>query len=114
MTFFFSGRAVVSKLGQACSHSLQRLRAVVKGSRLTEISSHLQNELSDVDCTTNREIIRALVQRIEIGQTIAVVLCLRTDTGARASSPLVAFVPGVNMPQNAMLEQTKVSPAAAP
>jgi hypothetical protein len=58
MTFFFSGRAVVSKLIPACSHSLQRLRAVVKGSRLTEISSHLQNELSDVDCTTNREIIR--------------------------------------------------------
>jgi hypothetical protein len=59
-TFLFSGRAVVSKLGPACRHSLQRLRAIVKSSRLTEISSHLQNELSDADWTTKREIIRAL------------------------------------------------------
>jgi hypothetical protein len=43
-----------------------RLRLVK--SRLTEISSHLQSELSDAEWTTIREIIRALVQRIKIGQ----------------------------------------------
>jgi len=36
--------------------------------RLTAISSQVQNKLSHADWTTKREIIRALIQRIEIGQ----------------------------------------------
>ena len=37
--------------------------------RLAELSSRLKNKLSDADWNTKREMIRALVQRIEIGQT---------------------------------------------
>ena len=37
--------------------------------RLAELSSRLKNKLSDADWSTKREMIRALVQRIEIGQT---------------------------------------------
>jgi site-specific DNA recombinase len=65
-----------------------RLRSVQ--SRVAELSGHLQNKLSNADWSTRREIIRALVQRIEIGKTkIAVVLRLPTDTGARASDPVM-------------------------
>ena len=54
------------------------LRSVM--SRLTEISSQLQIQLNDADWATKREIIRALVQRIEIGPTkVAVVLRLPTE-----------------------------------
>jgi len=60
------------------------------GAALTEISSHLQNELSDADWTTKREIIRALVQRIEIGQKkVAVVLRPPTDTSGRVLDPIM-------------------------
>ncbi len=59
-------------------------------SRLTEISSHLQNELGDADWTTKREIIRALVQRIEIGQKkVALVLRPPTDTSGRVLDPIM-------------------------
>lgn len=58
--------------------------------RLAELSGRLKNKLSDADWSTKREIIRALVQRIEIGQTkIAIVLRLPTGTGARASDPVM-------------------------
>ena len=42
--------------------------------RLAEVSSHLRNHLNDADWTTKREVIRALVQRIEIGMTSVVVV----------------------------------------
>jgi site-specific DNA recombinase len=59
-------------------------------SRLAEISSHLQNQLSDADWTTKRETIRALIQRIEIGPTkVAVVLRLPTNTSTRAVDPIM-------------------------
>jgi site-specific DNA recombinase len=59
--------------------------------RLTEISSHVQNQLSDADWTTKREIVRALVQRIEIGPTkVTVVLRLPVETSARALEPIMA------------------------
>jgi site-specific DNA recombinase len=65
-----------------------RLRLV--RSRLTEMSSHLQNELSDADWATKREIIRALVQRIEIVQEkVAVVLRPPTDTSGRVLGPIM-------------------------
>ena len=67
---------------------LARLQLV--RSRLTEISSHLQNELSDADWTTKREIIRALVQRIEIGRKkVAVALRPPTDTSGRVLDPIM-------------------------
>jgi len=48
-------------------------------SRLAELARHLQSQLNDADWSTKREIIRALVQRIEIGpMKIAVVLRLPT------------------------------------
>jgi site-specific DNA recombinase len=53
--------------------------------RLTAISSQVQNKLSHADWTTKREIIRALIQQIEIGQTnVAVALRLPTDASARS------------------------------
>ncbi len=59
-------------------------------SRLTELSRHVQNQLSDADWTTRRELIRALIQRIEIGPTtVTVVLRLPTDTNARALDPIM-------------------------
>jgi len=59
-------------------------------SHLTEISTHLQNRLSDADWIAKREIIRALIQRIEIGSTkVAVVLRLTTDTSTRALEPIM-------------------------
>ena len=60
-------------------------------SRLTELSSHLQSHLEKKpDWTTKREIIRAVVQRIEIGTTkVVVVLRLPTETSARVLEPIV-------------------------
>jgi hypothetical protein len=59
-------------------------------SRLTEISDHVRIQLNDADWTTKREIIRALIQRIEIGPTkVAVVLRLPTDTSPRGLDPIM-------------------------
>jgi site-specific DNA recombinase len=59
-------------------------------SRLAELSSHLQSQLNDADWATKREIIRAIVQRIEIGPAkVAVVLRLPTETSARALEPIM-------------------------
>lgn len=54
-------------------------------SHLAELPSRLQSRLNDADWATKREIIRALVQRIEIGATeVTVVLRPPTDTRTRA------------------------------
>lgn len=58
--------------------------------RLTELASHLQSQLKKTDRTTKREIIRAIVQRIEIGtMNIAIVLRLPTEKSIRRSEPIV-------------------------
>jgi site-specific DNA recombinase len=58
--------------------------------RLTEISRHVQDKLSHAEWTTKREIIRALIQRIEIGKTkIAILLRLPADTSARTLDPIM-------------------------
>jgi len=50
----------------------------------------VQNQLSDADGTSKREIIRALIQRIEIGLTnVTVALRLPPDTSARALDPII-------------------------
>ena len=60
------------------------------GSRLIEVSKQVQNQLSDADWTTQREIILALIQRIEIGPTkIAIVFRLPTNTSRRALDPIM-------------------------
>jgi hypothetical protein len=59
-------------------------------SRLAELSSHLQSQLKVADWATKREIIRAVVQRIEIGPTkVAVVLRLPTEASALSLEPIV-------------------------
>jgi hypothetical protein len=46
--------------------------------------------MNDADWATKREIVRALIQRIEIGPTkVAVVLRLPTGTSARALEPIM-------------------------
>jgi site-specific DNA recombinase len=58
--------------------------------RLTELSRSLQAELKKANWATKREIIRAVVQRIEIGPTnIAVVFRLPTETNTRGVEPIV-------------------------
>ena len=58
--------------------------------RLSAISRQVQNQLSHADWTTKREIIRALIQRIEIAETkVAIVLRLPADTNARAIDPIM-------------------------
>jgi hypothetical protein len=54
-------------------------------SRHIQISTHVKNHLSDADWITNREIVRGLIHRIEIGPTkVAVVLRLSIDNSTRA------------------------------
>jgi site-specific DNA recombinase len=58
--------------------------------RLTELSTHLQSQLNNADWATKREIIRAIVQRIEIGPTnIVIVLRLPTEITVRGVEPIV-------------------------
>ncbi|HXI41418.1 MAG TPA: recombinase family protein [Bryobacteraceae bacterium] len=78
------------KIGtQAADEELRtHVRSVMN--RLAELSTHLQSQLNDADWATKREIVRALVQRIEIGPTkVAVVLRLPMGTSARALEPII-------------------------
>jgi len=79
-----------TKIGAQAAEEDRRAHVGSVMSRLAELSSHLQSQLNDADWSTKREIIRALVQRIEIGPTkVAVVLRLRTETSARALEPIM-------------------------
>ena len=70
-----------AKIGAQTSDEGRQANLRSVRSRLAEISCHVRNQLSDADWATKREIIRALIQRIEIGTTkVAVVLRLPTDT----------------------------------
>ncbi len=81
---------IEAKIAAQTSDQGRQARLRLVRSRLTEISSHLQNELGDADWTTKREIIRALVQRIEIGQKkVALVLRPPTDTSGRVLDPIM-------------------------
>ena len=52
-------------------------------SRLAELSGHLESQTKEANCVTKREMIRAVVRRIEIGLTkIAIVLRLPAQTSA--------------------------------
>jgi hypothetical protein len=57
--------------------------------RLIELSIHLQSQLKKANLNMKREILRAVVQRIELGPTnVAVVLRLATGNGIRLSEPI--------------------------
>ena len=59
-------------------------------SRLGVLSNHLESHLRDPDWATKREIIRAIVQRIEIGPAkVAVVLRLPAESNARGLEPIM-------------------------
>ena len=78
-----------------------RLRLV--RNRLAEISIHLQNELSDTDWAPKREIIRALVQRIEIGQKESRSCPPPANRHCVCARPSYShIVTGVNTPLNAI------------
>jgi site-specific DNA recombinase len=67
----------------------EHIRALV--SRLRELSNHITSQLRDPDFSTKREIIRSLVQRIEIGPAnVAVVLRLPAESNARGLEPIMA------------------------
>ena len=67
--------------------------------RLAGLSTHLQSQLNDADWTTKSEIVRALIQRIEIGPTkVAVVLRLPTEASARLWSRLWSHCPECEVP----------------
>ena len=78
-----------TKIGSQAAEEGRRAHLRSMMSRLSGLSTHLQSQFNDADWSTKREIIRALVQRIEIGPTIiAVVLRLPTDTSSRFWSRL--------------------------
>jgi hypothetical protein len=56
------------KIASQAADEDRRAHVCAVMSRLSELSSHLQSQLKKADWATKREIIRAVVQRIEIGQ----------------------------------------------
>ena len=81
---------IETKLSAQAADQDQRAHVRSLRTRLAALSSHLQSHLNEADWTTKREIIRALVQRIEIGTTsVAVVLRLPAETGTRTLEPLM-------------------------
>ena len=58
-----------TKIGAQAADEGRRAHVHSAMSRLAELSTHLQSQLNDADWATKREIVRALVQRIEIGPT---------------------------------------------
>jgi site-specific DNA recombinase len=78
------------KIGTQAADEDRRTHVRSVMNRLAELSTHLQSQLNDADWATKREIVRALVQRIEIGPTkVAVVLRLPMGTSARALEPIM-------------------------
>jgi site-specific DNA recombinase len=67
------------------------VRSVMR--RFAEFSNRLQSQLNDADWATKREIVRALVQRIEIGPTkVTIVIRLPTEVSARAPEPIMVIL----------------------
>jgi site-specific DNA recombinase len=59
-------------------------------SRLAELSGHLPPQLNKADWATRREIIRAVIQRIDIGpKNIGIVLRLPAETSVRGLEPIL-------------------------
>jgi site-specific DNA recombinase len=66
---------------------LSHVRSVMR--RLTEFSGRLQSQLNEADWATKREIVRALVQRIEIGPTKVTIVLRLPEVSARALEPIM-------------------------
>jgi hypothetical protein len=63
---------------------------------LTELATYLWTRLNWADWCTKREIIGAIVQRIEIGPTnLAIVLRLPTEISVRGVEPIVVTYEGL-------------------
>ena len=59
-------------------------------SRLGELSNHIESQLNDPEWATKREIIRAVVQRIEVEPAkVAIVLRLPLEPSARGLEPIM-------------------------
>jgi C4-type Zn-finger protein len=59
-------------------------------SRLGELSNHIKSQLRDPDWAAKREIIRAIVQRIEIGPVqVTIVLRLPVEPAVRGMEPIM-------------------------
>jgi site-specific DNA recombinase len=78
------------KIAVQASDEDRRVRIQVAKSRLMALSGHLESQLKNANWTTKREIIRAVVQRIEIGlANFAIVLRLPTEAATRGAEPIV-------------------------
>jgi len=84
------------KIGTQAADEERRTHVRSVMNRLAELSTHLQSQLNNADWATKREIVRALVQRIEIGPTTVAVVP-STDGNERPSygADYGDIVPGV-------------------
>lgn len=74
---------IEAKLGAQATGEGRRAHVQALMSRLGELSNHIKSQLRDPDWATKREIIRAIVQRIEIGPAnVTIVLRLPMDSAA--------------------------------
>jgi hypothetical protein len=82
------------KIGTQAADEERRTHVRSVMNRLAELSTHLQSQLNNADWVTKREIVRALVQRIEIGPTkVAVVLRLPMGRAPELWSRLLSHCP---------------------
>jgi site-specific DNA recombinase len=81
---------IEAKLGAQETGEGRRAHVQALMSRLGELSNHIKSQLRDPDWATRREIIRAIVQRIEIGPAkVTIVLRLPVDPAARGMEPIM-------------------------
>ena len=78
------------KIGTQAADEERRTHVRSVMNRLAELSTHLQSQLNNADWATKREIIRTLIQRIEVGPaSVALVLRLPAETSAQTSEPII-------------------------
>ncbi|MGA3260601.1 MAG: hypothetical protein ABSE35_17105 [Bryobacteraceae bacterium] len=81
---------IETKIGAQATDEGRRAHVRSLMNRIAELSSHLQSLLHAPGWATKREIIRALVQRIEIGpKDVVIVLRLPTEASARSMEPIM-------------------------
>jgi site-specific DNA recombinase len=81
---------IEAKLGAQETGDGRRAHVQALMSRLGELSNHIKSQLRDPDWATKREIIRAIVQRIEIGPAkVTIVLRLPAEPAVRGTEPIM-------------------------
>jgi len=81
---------IEAELGAQATGEGRRAHVQALMSRLGELSNHIKSQLRDPDWATRREIIRAIVQLIEIGPAkVTIVLRLPVDPAARGMEPIM-------------------------